>query len=31
MGPGEVTKQNVQQMVERYEKYYDGILYKQKN
>ena len=28
VGPGEVTKQNVQQMVERYEKYYDGILYK---
>ena len=31
VGPGEVTKQNMQQMAEKYEKYYDGILYKKKN
>lgn len=30
-GPGEVTKDNVKDLVSKYEKYYDGIIYKKNN
>jgi hypothetical protein len=29
--PGEVKASNVQEYVQRYEKYYDGLMYKKKN